>query len=61
MIDFCLSNLINCSLEGVIGYEMSSRVNVHLNNVNAEPIILFRKGDKSIVWNDLVVQKSFEF
>lgn len=50
LIDYCLSNLENCSIQGVIGYEIASRKK---NGVNAEPILFFSKGGKQIDWNKL--------
>ncbi len=44
LIDYAVNNLPNCYLSGIIGYEISSRKK---SGVNAEPVIVFRKGNSS--------------
>jgi hypothetical protein len=61
LIDYCLSSLSNCSIQGVIGYEITSRKK---NGVNAEPILFFTKGDKKINFSKMAelsqIQKSLD-
>jgi len=44
LIDYAISNLPDCYLMGIIGYEISKRKK---NGVNAEPMIVFRKGNSA--------------
>tara|TARA_R100000935_G_scaffold14287_1_gene28638 strand:+ start:151 stop:1161 length:1011 start_codon:yes stop_codon:yes gene_type:complete len=61
LIDYCLSSLSNCSIQGVIGYEITSRKK---NGVNAEPILFFTKGNKKINFSEMAklsqIQKSLD-
>lgn len=48
MVEHCLSTLDNCRLMGVIGYEIGARVGRRVQKgINAEPIFMFEKGDKT--------------
>ena len=40
MVEYCLNNLKDCFLVGIIGYEITARKK---GGVNAEPIIIFSK------------------
>jgi hypothetical protein len=62
LIDYCLSNLEGCRMQGVIGYEIASRKK---NGTNSEPILFFSKSGEDIKWDQLAKdaqqQKDFDF
>ena len=62
LIDYCLSNLKGCRMQGVIGYEIASRKKT---GINSEPLLFFSKHGKDIKWDrlakDAPQQKDFGF
>ena len=57
MIEYCLKELTDCYLNGVIGYEITSRKK---GGVNAEPIVIFSKGIPKVDFNKMIPKTIFE-